>query len=324
MEQHPPSRMGAAGVANLWQAAWFGGLNKILASRRPCRIIFKMTRAHLYDSFRKQRMIMSQNKIMFVGALIAASLSIHATQASVDLGTSASFAVMGGAGVTNTGGTYVRGDMGAFPTVAITGFYGTTSNEGPGVVVGNIYQGGAVAEQAQADAQAAYNHLQGLLATQDLTGMDLGGMTLNPGVYKFDTSAQLTGTLVLDGSGTYVFQIGSTLNAAGDSAVDYINGANPFTSVFWQVGTSATIETGANFAGTIIADQSVSMLTGATLDGRVFALEGSVTLQANLINAEVIPLANPAVLSLVSLAGVAWRRRRQAKADLALSAKAAA
>ncbi|UKZ70989.1 uncharacterized protein TrAtP1_011957 [Trichoderma atroviride] len=159
-------------------------------------------------------------------------------KAQVNLGTALSFAVLGGSAVTNTGPSIISGNVGVYPGSAISGFP-------PGVVVnGVIHMTDAVAAQAQADVTTAYNVAAGLPPDTDLTGQDLGGMTLVAGVYSFSTSAQLTGALVLDGQGdsssVWVFQIGTTLTTATASSVILIGGASP-CNVFWQVGSSATI-----------------------------------------------------------------------------------
>lgn len=205
------------------------------------------------------------------------------------LGTAQDFAVLGASTVTNTGPTTVYGSLGVYPLTAITGFFGTVENDGPGQVTGgSIHQADAVAQQAQIDALTAYTTLANLPVTQDLTGQDLGDMILTPGVYYFETSAQLTGTLTLDFAsnpgGDFVFQIGTALTTASSSAVDVLNG-DSLSGVYWQVGSSATLGTSTVFAGNIIADQSITLNTTADiLCGRAIALNAAVTLDSNRIS----------------------------------------
>jgi type VI secretion system secreted protein VgrG len=130
----------------------------------------------------------------------------------------------------------------------------------------------------------AYNDLASWRTTRSLTGQDLGGKTLTPGVYTFSSSAQLTGTLTLSGNGIFIFRTGSTLTTASNSHVLVTNGANG-CGVYWKVGSSATLGSGTQFKGTIIALTSITMVTGATiLPGRALARNGAVTLDSNRIS----------------------------------------
>jgi len=198
------------------------------------------------------------------------------------LGTAQSFAVLGSSTVTNTGTTLIHGDVGVYPGTALTGM-------GTAVITGTQYPGVPPADQAQADATTAYNTLAGLPVSTVLTGQDLGSVgTLSPGVYQFSSGAQLTGTLILDFAsnpgGSFVFQIGTTLTTASASLVSVLNGA-PTSSIYWQVGSSATLGTDTIFAGNIIALASVTLTTDASIMcGRAIALTGAVTLDTNTIS----------------------------------------
>ncbi|MHB8920268.1 MAG: IPTL-CTERM sorting domain-containing protein [Halothiobacillus sp.] len=206
------------------------------------------------------------------------------------LGTAQNFAVLGGSTVTNTGSSVVTGDLGVFPGLAITGFP-------PGMVTGTTYSGGAVAQQAQNDLTVAYNSLTSQSCTKDLTGQDLGGMTLTPGVYCFSTSAQLTGTLTLDAQGNpnavFIFKMGSTLTTASGASIRVANGTSASAcGVSWQVGSSATLGTGTSFLGNILALSSITLNTGAGVSGRVLARNGAVTMDTNNANSSMCSAAS--------------------------------
>lgn len=204
------------------------------------------------------------------------------------MGTAANYAVMGATAITNTGPTVINGNLAISPggPSSVTGFP-------PGVVTGEMDAANADAVLAHTDLVSAYDDAAGETTTVNLTGTDLGGLTLTPGTYTFDSSAQLTGTLTLDGQGstnaTFIFQIGSTLTTASASTVALINGAGA-CAVFWQVASSATLGTTTNFQGTIMAMTSITMNTGATIGvgglgygGRALAMNGAVTLDSNII-----------------------------------------
>jgi hypothetical protein len=206
--------------------------------------------------------------------------------AQISLGpTVATFGVLAGSTVTNSGPTIVVGNLGVSPGTAITGFTGIAPG-GPGLVGGTIHSADAFAATAQNELTSAYNAAAGAASTATKAG-DLGGQTLFPGVYTSSSSLGLTGTLVLDAQGNpnaqFIFQIGSALTTASGSAVVLINGAQA-ANVFWQIGSSATLGTTSAFAGNILALSSISLNTGAVLQGRALARNGAVTLLSNTIN----------------------------------------
>ncbi|MDB4997779.1 MAG: hypothetical protein JWM74_5211, partial [Myxococcaceae bacterium] len=186
---------------------------------------------------------------LFTAILVAASACAPApdpqpsaqTQSPLSapaLGSASTFAVLGASTVTNTGATILHGDVGVSPGLALTGFP-------PGIILdGTTHLGDSIALQAQTDVSTAFDALNAQACTQDLTGTDLGGLTLTPGVYCFSSSAQLTGTLVLDAAGradaVFVFKIASTLTTASNASVRVINGGND-CSAFWQIGSSVTL-----------------------------------------------------------------------------------
>ncbi|MGZ8251994.1 MAG: ice-binding family protein [Methylophilaceae bacterium] len=210
-----------------------------------------------------------------------ACMSAPASAASL-LGSAQNFAVLGGSTITNTNVTIIQGDLGVSPGSAYADVGSTT-------LTGTTHLSDSVALQAQTDALSAYNFLASQPFTTNLTGQDLGSLgSLLPGIYHFDSSAQLTGTLTLDAmnnpNALYIFQIGSTLTSASNSFVNVLNGSANI-GIYFQVGSSATLGTGSTFAGNILADQSITLNTNTTIQsGRALALNGAVTMDSNLIS----------------------------------------
>ena len=215
-----------------------------------------------------------------LGAAVVILLCAASASAQPTLGTAASYGVLAGSAVSNTGPTTINGNVGVSPGSAVTGFP-------PGVVAGGtIHSNDASAIQAQSDLTTAYNTVAGTPCTSDLTGLNLGGMVLTPGVYCFTSAAQLTGTLTLNTLGNpgavFLFKIGSTLTTASASNVLLIGGGTT-CNIFWQVGSSATLGTTTKFAGNILALTSITLTTGATTSGRLLARNGAVTTDSNTV-----------------------------------------
>jgi hypothetical protein len=215
---------------------------------------------------------------LFLAGPLAGSAQAAATV--VPLGTASAFSVLAGSTVTNTGATTIERSVGVSPGTAITG--GSTM-----VVGGTYHSADAVAAQAKVDLTAAYGNAAGQ-KPRIASDAELGGETLVGGVYTRPTTADmgLTGVLTLDGDNNpdsvWVFQAGRALTVGSAASVVLINGANP-CNVFWQVSSSATLGTTSSFVGTIMADQSITMNTGATLQGRVLARIAAVNLHNNVI-----------------------------------------
>jgi hypothetical protein len=243
-------------------------------------------------------------KYLVLSAVLAfASLQTQAR--AISLGSADSFGLLGGSGVSNTGLSVVNdGDVGSSPTPAVTGFP-------PGVVNNGILYTTAdpATAQAHTDLMTAYTAAQ--IAPGGTPGpADLGGATLEPGVYTYASTAPWTaGTLTLDGLGDpnaeWIFQIGSGLTTPDGAIVVLVNGASP-DHVFWQIGSSATLGAANNFAGNILAQTSIT-LGGGTLDGRALAIDGLVSIAtAEIVN---VPVSEPGsflsfVSALVSLFGL--------------------
>jgi hypothetical protein len=247
-----------------------------------------------------------------VGLAISTGLAVagapaHAAEAPVGLGTAASFAVLAGQSVTNTGTSVVTGDIGVAPGTSVTGIPPLVQQGGA------LHVADAVANQAQADLVTAYSTAAGRSTVTDVTGQDLGGQTFTSGVVEHTSGMQLTGTVTLDAKGdpsaVFIFKAGTTLVTAPDSTVSLINGASP-CNVYWQVGSSATLDTNTTFVGTVMPLTSATLATGASVQGRVLARNGSVTLDTNVITrptcttpASPSPTATPSATATPSPTG---------------------
>ncbi len=230
-------------------------------------------------STRSTAILVASAWCLVVALVLGDAASASAAQPTVQLGTATSFAVLAGSTVTNTGPSSVEGSLGLAPGTAVTGFP-------PGLVSnGSTYRADSVARQAKADLTTGYLDAAGRTPFV-VTGSELGGQTLAPGVYRGSSALGLTGTVTLNGHGdpsaVFIFQAGSTLITASNSRVLLENGAQA-CNIFWQVGSSATLGSGSDFTGTVMALTSVTLNTGVTVHGRVLAQNGAVTLQNDTI-----------------------------------------
>ena len=208
-------------------------------------------------------------------------LPVTAGPGAVNLRSAAAFAILAGSGVTNTGATIINGDLGTSPTGTINGFP-------PGIVNGTIHAADPIAAQAKLDLTTAYNDAQGRSLNAISLPGNLGGLTLAPGLYVNSSSSGISGSgvLTLDAQGnsgaTWIFKMGSTLTTGTGSQIVLAGGASA-ANIVWAVGTSATLGVTSIFKGNILADQSISLATGAVADGRMLARIGAVTLQGNTV-----------------------------------------
>src|ERR1035441_10336804 len=238
----------------------------------------------------RQLLVINGTRQVRRGLLLAVALlflrrDVPAAQAPVPLGSAATFGVLGAASVTSTGDTMIFGDLGVSPGTAVTGSPGVT---------GTLHLGDPTAAQAQSDLTIAYNDAASRTVASVSVAGNLGGQTLAPGLYTSTSSLEISSgdlTLAGDSNAVWIFQMGSTLVTTTGRQVLLSGGALP-ANIFWQVGSSATIGGGSVFKGTIMAAQSITMVTGATLEGRALARAGQVALDANTIT--VPQTANPA------------------------------
>ena len=253
-----------------------------------------------------------------VTLFVISPMSVYAALSfNSQLETAGAFAILGGSTITNTGPTIINGDLGLWPGTDVVGFFPTPL--GPGIVNGTIHTTDAVAQQAQVDLISAYTSLAGEPCGTNLSGQDLGGLTLLSGVYCFDSSAQLTGTLTLNAQNQadafFVIQIVSALTTESFSNVVFTNGGQG-SSLYWQVGSSAMIGTSTSFAGNLVALTSITLNTNATIScGRALAINGAVTLDTNVVSfggcgsSAAIPEPSSALLLLIGLPGLYWLQK---------------
>ncbi len=202
------------------------------------------------------------------------------SQSGISLGLASSFAVLAGSTVTNTGPTSITGDLGLSPGSAVTGFP-------PGTIVGVTHVADPTAVTAIGDLTTAYNDAAGRVLCPITIAGNIGGQALTPGLYKSTSTLAISaGDLTLDAQGdsdaVFIFQIGTTFTTTAAHKVILSNGAKP-ANIYWQVGTFATLGTTTDFHGTIMADQAITLASGATLNGRALARIGAVGLDNNVI-----------------------------------------
>ncbi len=217
-----------------------------------------------------------------LSALLSASSALGAA-ATVGLGSAASFSVLGGSTVTNTGPTTMFGDLGLSPGSSVTG---------APHVLGQTHVDDAVAIGAKNSLTTGYNNAASR-PSNGSAGTDLAGQVFLPGVRSASSSLLLSsGSVTLDAQGNpdavFIFQIGSTLITGSNTSVVLVNGAQA-CNVFWQVGSSATLGTGTRFVGTIMASATITANTAATIHGRLLARTGAVNLDTNTITTSNCP-----------------------------------
>jgi hypothetical protein len=232
--------------------------------------------------------------------------SAIAASSMVDLGTASGFAVLAGSGITVAGAvnsTTITGDIGSFATTSITGL-------GNVVLNGVDHAGDGVTQGAKFDLVAAYNDAAGRAYDVSYADGHVLAGTLNPGVYNGSGSLFLSGALTLDARGDpnaiWIFQASSTLITASGSSIVLANGAQA-GNIYWQVGSSATLGTSTDFTGTILSLTSITLDTGATLNGRALARNGAVTMDNNTIS---VPEPGSTVLVSIGMVTLLTTRRR--------------
>ncbi|CAN5211151.1 hypothetical protein BH09BAC5_BH09BAC5_15650 [soil metagenome] len=209
-------------------------------------------------------------------------IPVQATvQTPITLGSSSNIVILAGSAVTNTGSTIITGDMGLSPGTSVGGFP-------PGILNGTLYINDNIASQAKIDLTAAYNDAVARNCTDIVTlSGNIGGLTLTPGLYKSTSSLAISsGDVTFDANGdanaVFIIQIASTFTTTSGRKVILAGGASA-ANIFWQVGSSATFGTTSVIKGTVLAMQSITFQTGATLDGHALTRTGGITMAANTI-----------------------------------------
>ena len=240
---------------------------------------------------------MNGTKRILTGLILAVVLMLlprdaTAAQAPVPLGSATTFGVLASSTVTSTGDTTVNGDLGVSPGTAVTGTMR---------VSGAIHAGDPTAAQAQGDLTTAYNDAAGRTVGAITVAGNLGGLTLTPGLYKSTSSLAISsGDLTLDAQGdpnaVFIFQMASTFTTTVGRQVILSGGAKA-ANIYWQVGSSATLGTISVVKGNILALASITLQTGATLEGRALARTGAVTLDSNTVGLVVPSDTTPPTVS---------------------------
>jgi hypothetical protein len=199
----------------------------------------------------------------------------------VPLAGASNLAILAGSAISNTGATIITGDIGLSPGSSIGGFP-------PGILNGEQHINDDISDQAKLDLTSAYNDAAGRTSTDIVTlSGNIGGLTLTPGLYKSTSSLAISsGDLTFDALGdtdaVFIIQIASTLTTTSGRKV-ILSGGAAASNIIWQVGSSVTFGTTSVFKGTVLAMQSITFNTGATLDGRGFARTGAITMAGNTI-----------------------------------------
>lgn len=250
---------------------------------------------------------------VFIGGCKDSSTGVNAdidipiqtvTQSAINLGASGNYVILAGSGVTNNPTSSITGNIGLSPSAGsfITGFslvytsgdQKATSAQVTGDVHASDYASPtpSTLTGAKGDLTIAYNNAAGKTSTGIvLLSGNIGGLTLTPGLYKSSGSLEISsGDLTFDAKGNanavFIVQIASTFSTDSGRKVILAGGAKA-ANIFWQVGTSATFGTTSVMKGIVMADQSISLNTGARIEGRLLARIGAVTLEGNTVVAPV-------------------------------------